>query len=170
SNVHDGFVWIRDKVEGVVGKFKTKIVDISEKMKSGIKSPIDKMKEIMTDLSDSVKSSLNKVIEGVNWVAEKIGMTSKIPKLHTATTHTTDYVTNGKINKDTLAVVGDRGRGNGNGGVRHEMIEDNKGNLTLTPSSDTIVPFKKEYKVHSGKATYDNFKKHFREEPRYSRG
>src|SRR5699024_4530915 len=170
SNVHDGFVWIRDKVEGVVGKFKTKIVDIFEKMKSGIKSPIDKMKEFMTGLSDSVKSSLNKVIEGVNWVAKKIGMESQIPKLHTGTTHTTDYVTNGKINKDTLAVVGDRGRGNGPGGFRHEMIEDNKGNLTLTPSSDTIVPLKKGYKVHSGKATYDHFMKHFGEVTRFSRG
>ena len=170
SNVHDGFVWIRDKVEGVVGKFKTKIVDIFEKMKSGIKSPIDKMKEFMTDLSDSVKKSLNKVIEGVNWVAKKIGMESQIPKLHTGTTHTTDYVSNGKISRDTFAVVGDRGRGNGPGGFRHEMIEDNKGNLTLTPSSDTIVPLKKGYKVHSGKATYDHFMKHFGEVPRFSRG
>lgn len=170
TNVYSGFTWIRDKVQGVVSRFKNRIVDLFGQMRDGIKSPIDKMKEFMTGLTDSVKTSLNKVIDGVNWVADKIGMDSRIPRLHTGTTKPSNYVSNGKIKQDTFAIVGDRGRGNGPGGFRHEMIEDNKGNLTLTPSSDTIVPLKKGYKVHNGKTTYDHFMKHFGEVPRFSRG
>ena len=170
TSIRDGFQWAREKTESIVGKMKEKVLDIFNKMKEGISNRIDDITEFVDNMVDSVKKGLNKLIDGINWVGEKLNMSQTIPHLHTGTTHTTDYVTNGKINQGTLAVVGDKGRGNGPGGFRHEMIEDTKGNLMLTPAEDTVVPLRKGYKVHSGKATYDYFKNNLGFIPKFSQG
>lgn len=159
---------LRDWVIDAWDYIRFKVTDMAERVKDGVTSPFYKMKDIVEsvldgtkgfidDLTSKVKSGLNKVIDGMNKVGSFIGIDADIPKLHTGThsTHTQDFITNGAINKDTMAVVGDKGRGNGPGGFRHEMIEDNKGNLSLTPNKDTVVPLKKGYKVHNGKSTHD---------------
>lgn len=179
SGVRGAFTGLWNSVKNITGTLRDwvidawdyirfKVSDMAERVKDGVTSPFYKMKDIVEsvldstkgfidDLTSKVKSGLNKVIDGMNKVGSFIGIDAKIPKLHTGThsTHTQDFITNGAINKDTMAVVGDKGRGNGPRGFRHEMIEDNKGNLSLTPNKDTVVPLKKGYKVHNGKSTHD---------------
>jgi len=170
NSVTGGFSEARKTTETILDKMRNKVLSIFDKIKNGISERIETIKEFIDDLSSAVKKSINVVVDGINWVGKKIGMSTEIPHLHTGTTHTTDYVTNGRINRDTLAVVGDRGHGNGPNGFRHEMIEDTKGNLSLTPAEDTVVPLKKGYRVHSGKVTHDYLKNKFGELPKFSSG
>lgn len=179
SGVSSRFWGLWDSVRNVTSTLRNWVIDtwdyirsrltsLAERVKDGVTSPFYKMRDIVQnvlnstkgfidDLTSKVKSGLNKVIDGMNKIGDFIGIDAKIPKLHTGThsTHTQDFVTNGAINKDTMAVVGDKGRGNGPKGFRHEMIEDNKGNLSLTPDKDTVVPLKKGYKVHNGRSTHN---------------
>lgn len=171
----------------VVGAWETirdKVTGLAEKVRAGVTAPFRKMKEvvqnILGDVQDfiekmtgSVKNGLNGVVKGMNKIGSFIGIKSDIPTLSTGThsTHTQDFVTNGSLNQDTMAIVGDKGKGNGPRGFRHEMIEDNKGNLSLTPNKDTLVPLKEGYKVHNGKSTHDFLSNMFgTSNPKFSNG
>ena len=96
----------------------------------------------------------------MNWVGGKLGVDSKIPKLSTGTesTHTQSFITNGAINRPTLATVNDKGKGNGKGRNGHqELIQRKNGSLFAPRGRDVVVPLSKGDKVINGKTT-QNFK------------
>lgn len=151
-------IWtkIKSSVVNIVKSLWSKVRDTFNNMNNGLKNIIGKIKGHITGMVSAVKKSLNSLIGAVNWVGGKLGVDSKIPKLSTGTesTHTQSFITNGAINRPTLATVNDKGKGNGKGRNGHqELIQRKNGSLFAPRGRDVVVPLSKGDKVINGKTT-----------------
>lgn len=153
-------IWksIKQSVIGTVKKLWSGVSSIFWSMKNGLDKVVGKIKGIFKNMVDSVKTGLNKLIKGINWVADKVGM-PKLPTLSTGTATQTinrqvKTTSDGRLKQGTMAVVGDKGKGNGPGGYRNEMIRYPNGKVAITPSEDTTTYLPRNSVVYSGAQTH----------------
>ncbi|KKB26552.1 phage tail tape measure protein [Staphylococcus carnosus] len=159
NNLYDVWDKIWDKVTGVATSLKDKVTGTFGKMRDVLSDIIGKIKGFIDDMVDKVKKGLNKLIGGVNAVGDKLGMGKEMIKpikLSTGTesTHSQNFVSNGAISKPTMAVVNDKGPGNGSGPNGHqELIQRKNGSLHAPQGRNTLVGLDKGDKVINGRNT-----------------
>ena len=147
------FSKIVDGAKAIPGRMKDALINGKDKVVSGIKS-----------LGNSMASTLGKVVNGViggiNTVMSKIGIkkslsTWNVPAFSTGTgqgSPSGKLTRNGKIAMDTLAVVGDKGPGNGKG--TRELVHYPNGQVGLY-DKDQMIFAPKGTTIFNNKQTED---------------
>ena len=153
DNVVDGFKAMYDKGKSWIDKLK----NFLSGSVSGFKSIASKVGK---GIANGAISGLNKMIDGVNWLSKKIMdkklIKDKIAKLSTGTGGSNGVKTNskGQLQEDTLAMVNDKGPGNGKGRNGHqELIRDKDGSLFAPKGRNVVLPLRKGMEVINGRNT-----------------
>ncbi len=137
DNVAKQFTAMVDGAKQLPGKLGSAISNGASKAVDGVKSLGNKM-------TGKLGSVVNGVIDGLNSITGKIGISSTISKWNVPTFSTGTgqgspsgkLTKNGKIAMDTLATVGDKGKGNGKG--TRELVHYPNGKVGLYDNDATI--------------------------------
>ncbi|PCF84595.1 phage tail tape measure protein [Staphylococcus intermedius] len=148
-------IWqsIRRSVTGIASSLWNSVRRTFNNMANGLKSIIGRIKSHIGGMVSAIKQGLNGLIKGLNWVGSKLSL-PKIPTLSTGTQRINRHVRtthDGRLKQGTMAVVGDKGPGNGKGiDGRRELIQYPNGRTALTPAKDTTTWLPKGSRVISG--------------------
>lgn len=148
-------IWnlIKRSVTGIASALWRSVRNTFNNMKNGLANIIGKIKDHIGRMVSAIKKGLNGLIEGLNWVGSKLSL-PKIPKLSTGTQRINRHIrttSDGRLKHGTMAVVGDKGPGNGRGiDGRRELIQYPNGRTALTPAKDTTTFLPKGSRVISG--------------------
>ncbi|WP_419791975.1 phage tail tape measure protein [Staphylococcus chromogenes] len=148
-------IWnsIKRSVTGIASALWRSVRNTFNNMKNGLANIIGKIKNHIGGMVSAIKKGLNGLIDGLNWVGSKLSL-PKIPKLSTGTQRINRHIrttSDGRLKHGTMAVVGDKGPGNGRGiDGRRELIQYPNGRTALTPAKDTTTFLPKGSRVISG--------------------
>lgn len=156
TSVQNGVRGMKDRVSNLFTNMKDNAVKVFNKMvdgakqlpsklgnaiKNGKQKAVDGIKAMGNSMINQLEKVVNGLIKGLNNVTGKLGITATVkewsaPKFSTGTGATSSLVRNGAIAKDTLATVGDKGRGNGAG--TRELVQYPNGTTGLYDNDATI--------------------------------
>lgn len=148
-------IWntIKSRVVNTVSTLWNTVKRIFTNMWRGLGNIIGKIKGHIGGMVSTIKKGLNGLIKGLNWVGSKLSL-PKIPTLSTGTQRINRHITttsDGRLKDGTMAIVGDKGPGNGRGiDGRRELIQYPNGRTALTPAKDTTTFLPKGSRVISG--------------------
>ncbi|MDT0692683.1 phage tail tape measure protein [Staphylococcus chromogenes] len=148
-------IWdsIKRQVTSIASALWRSVRNTFNNMKNGLANIIGKIKNHIGGMVSAIKKGLNGLIDGLNWVGSKLSL-PKIPKLSTGTQRINRHIrttSDGRLKHGTMAVVGDKGPGNGRGiDGRRELIQYPNGRTALTPAKDTTTFLPKGSRVISG--------------------
>lgn len=148
-------IWqsIRRSVTSIASSLWNTVRRTFNNMANGLKSIIGRIKSHIGGMVSAIKRGLNGLIKGLNWVGSKLSL-PKIPTLSTGTQRINRRIKtthDGRLKHGTMAVVGDKGPGNGRGiDGRRELIQYPNGRTALTPAKDTTTWLPKGSRVISG--------------------
>ena len=148
-------IWqsIRRSVTSIASSLWNTVRRTFNNMSNGLKSIIGRIKSHIGGMVSAIKRGLNGLIKGLNWVGSKLSL-PKIPTLSTGTQRINRHIKtthDGRLKHGTMAVVGDKGPGNGRGiDGRRELIQYPNGRTALTPAKDTTTWLPKGSRVISG--------------------
>ncbi|EJG5091225.1 phage tail tape measure protein [Staphylococcus pseudintermedius] len=148
-------IWqsIRRSVTGIASSLWNTVRRTFNNMANGLKSIIGRIKSHIGGMVSAIKRGLNGLIKGLNWVGSKLSL-PKIPTLSTGTQRINRRIKtthDGRLKEGTMAVVGDKGPGNGRGiDGRRELIQYPNGRMALTPAKDTTTWLPRGSRVISG--------------------
>lgn len=139
---------LKDKALGyfddMVGGAKALPGKLGDAIKNGASKAVDGIKSLGNKMTSKLGEVVNGVIGGLNSITAKIGIDTKVEKWDVPTFSTGTgqgspsgkLTKNGKIAMDTLATVGDKGKGNGKG--TRELVRYPNGKVGLYDNDATI--------------------------------
>lgn len=147
-------VWntIKDTLGGIWDGIKTKATDVFGSVWKYIKDGFNTLKDtlggivkgIANGIIEPIGKAINGVINGVNWILDKVGSDKKfasweVPHFAKGT---------GGIKKDTIGVVNDQ-----KGSVYKEMVVPPNGKPFIPAGRDVVLPLKKGTKIMPARET-----------------
>lgn len=156
TSVQNGVRGMKDRVTNLFTNMRDNAVKVFNKMvdgakqlpsklgnaiKNGKQKAVDGIKAMGNSMLNQLEKVINGLIKGLNNVTGKLGITATVsqwsaPKFSTGTGATSSLVRNGAIAQDTLATVGDKGRGNGVG--TRELVQYPNGTAGIYDQDATI--------------------------------
>ncbi|MGI8351672.1 phage tail tape measure protein [Niallia circulans] len=142
------FTSIRTKVSEIIGKMVETVKGMPKRMGDGLKKTAGKIgdgiKAVANKMTETLGKGVNGVIGGVNWVLDKVGVSSKISEWKIP-----QYAKGTDGHPGGLAIVGD-GKGSNAG---QELIQTPDGKQFLSPDKPSLVNLPKGTHVLSATMT-----------------